>query len=182
MPICAHPVEAPTAWTERHTEDSMSRHLVAILHSQPLGDGRRTLQRVELARSSLSCTSYSVANLYPAPLADVNAMADFENRDTWQLGRDEVTRAVSRADTTDVLLGYGVQFPTGVNRRRFREQLDWLAEELAARPMRVWTFGGRPTHPSRWQRVVHQHKPGASVDELASVLLAPFALDRGNGR
>jgi hypothetical protein len=37
----------------------------------------------------------------------------------------------------------------------------------------VWMFGDRPAHPSRWQRVVHRHAPGASVGALAPELLVP---------
>ena len=154
----------------------MSRHLVAILHSRPPGDGERTLSRIELARAALGCGSFSVTNLYPASLPNTGALSLSANLDVWQLGRDEVSRDLRRTDTTDILLGYGVKPPTGTQRHAFREQLDWLAVELNAQSHRVWAFGGRPNHPSRWQRVAHRYAPDMPIQEIVPVLLAPFKL------
>ncbi len=154
----------------------MSRHLVAVLHSRPPGDGRRTLSRVEIARDTLECGSFSIANLYPRSLSDVTEVSGRSGSDVWSEGRKEIAQALRRPNTTDVLLGYGIQEPTGEQRTHHRAQLAWLNEQLGRGDFRVWTFGGRPTHPSRWQRVVHRHAPGGSVEILAATLLVPPAL------
>ncbi|MGO1840334.1 MAG: hypothetical protein ACTIJN_11490, partial [Microbacterium gubbeenense] len=64
----------------------MPRHLIAILHSRPAGDGARTLRRVDIARKSLECESFSVANIYPATLGDVNQIPDLDESDVWAAG------------------------------------------------------------------------------------------------
>lgn len=154
----------------------MSRHLVAVLHSRPPGDGARTLGRVEIAGKVLACESFSVANIYPAALRDVTEVTHVTDAEVWAAGRDEIQQELGRADTTDVLLGYGIQLPSGPQREHHRAQLEWLFNELDGLGHRVWVFGGRPTHPSRWQRVVHRHTPGGSVEALARDLLVPAAL------
>ncbi|WP_314645677.1 hypothetical protein [uncultured Microbacterium sp.] len=149
----------------------MSGHLVAILHSLPVGTGARTLSRIEIAREALGCTSASVANLYAAPLPNSNLLNLSGMEAAWQAGRDEIARELYRADTTDVLLGYGVQLPTGDQRVVFQAQLRWLTEQLGERQHRVWTFGGRPTHPSRWHRVARREAAESTVADSATALL-----------
>lgn len=150
----------------------MPGHLVAILHSLPTGDGSPTLSRVDAVRRVLDCDSSAVTNLYPAPLANVNGLNRHPGEPTiWDSGRADIRAALSSTVLTDVLLGYGVQVPSGEARELFREQLAWLSRELEPLLVRIWTFGGRPTHPSRWQRVSHRHHPGAPVDEVAAMLL-----------
>jgi len=155
------------------------RHLVAILHSPPLGDGARTLARVTIARDALGCDSASIANLYAAPLANVNAFESSPHGggDAWKRARILMRRELARADATDVLLAYGVQSPSGDHRLAFAEQLSWLHHTLERTTATVWTFGGRPYHPSRWQRVTHRHEPGTPVEALAARLLVPRAHD-----
>ena len=148
---------------------------MAILHSLPVSSGNRTIARVDLARRVLGCETYSIANLYPEPLPNVNGIGRSDEA-IWVRGRSEIERQLSRGDCSDVLLGYGVQEPVGAARQPFRDQLRWLQGELSASSARVWVFGGRPTHPSRWQRVAHRHAPGGGVDALAAVLLAPYSL------
>lgn len=133
------------------------------------------MTRVDIARRILGCETASVANLFPARLVDVNALGRAQN-DVWALGRAEIERELDRPDSTDILLGFGVQEPGGEARHRFREQLDWLDKALASSRARVWTYGGRPAHPSRWQRVAHRHTPGGGVEALAPALLAPYPL------
>lgn len=149
-------------------------HLVAILHSLPVGAGERTKSRIEIARRALNCSSAAIVNLYPAQLADVNAIG-VPRGDVWALGREDIFREISRADTTDVLLGFGVQEPSGDARRSFRSQLQWLASALEPSDVRVWVYGDRPTHPSRWQRVAHRHTSGGGVEDLAPTLLTPYS-------
>ena len=155
-------------------------HLVAVLHSLPAGSGERTKARIEIARRALNCSSATVANLYPARLANVNAIG-ISDHDVWALGREEIDRELRRSDTTDVLLGFGVQEPSGEARRIFRLQLQWLGRALESSDVRVWVYGDRPTHPSRWQRVAHRHSVGGGVEALAPALLSTYSLgaDRG---
>ncbi len=150
-------------------------HLVAVLHSLPSGSGDRTKGRIDIARRVLSCATVSTVNLYPARLVDVNAMSDPVGA-VWELGRSEIERELQRPESTDVLLGFGVQAPTGHARRSFRAQLNWLADLLESSGARVWAFGGRPTHPSRWQRVTHRHVHGGGVEALAPSLLTAYSL------
>lgn len=154
----------------------MAGNLVAVLHSPPSGAGTRTLQRVEIARAQLGCRSFSIANLYPETLRDVTQLNGRLNVSTWMMGRVHLERELSRSDTTDVLLGYGVQAPTGASREAYHAQLDWLADQLASRSARIWVFGDRPHHPSRWQRVTHAVAPGAAVESLARQLLTRYTL------
>jgi hypothetical protein len=155
-------------------------HLVAILHSLPVGSGERTKSRIEIARRALSCSSATVANLYPTQLADVNAIGNSGEK-VWALGREEIYREISRSDTTDILLGFGVQEPSGDARRRFRLQLQWLGNALESTDARVWVYGDRPTHPSRWQRVAHRHSVGGGVEALAPALLSAYSLGAREG-
>lgn len=154
----------------------MASHLVAILHSRPVSSGAATLRRVDIARRALHCDAAVVANLVAARLTDVNALNTSTEFEAWARGRDDIQRALDESGTTDVLLGYGVQQPSGDQRIMFRNQIEWLAAQLEDRRLRVWAFGGRPTHPSRWQRVVYRHMPGGSVEDLASILLLPCSL------
>lgn len=147
----------------------MSRNLVAVLHSLPVGTGARTLVRVDTARRVLGLDTFSVANLYPARLASSGQTAD--DAAVWAAGRHDVAVEMARVDSADVLLGYGVSLPTGLSRNLHRDQLRWLDALLLASGARAWTFGGRPHHPSRWQRVVYRHRPGATVEETARELL-----------
>ena len=149
----------------------MSRHLVAVLHSLPLTSVVRTRTRVDVVRRVLGCESASIVNLYPRAIANVNAVGLGVDDGVIVRGRADIARALDRVDTTDVLLAYGVQLPTGEARKPFRAQMDWLDLALSARSHDVWTFGGRPTHPSRWQRVVHRHAQGLSLEQAAALLL-----------
>lgn len=155
----------------------MTRNLVAVLHSLPFGSGVRTISRVDIARRVLKCDTFSIANLYPAALRDSNSLPKHVDQSVWELGREGIQQEILRSDTADVLLGYGVQHPSGAQRESYREQLRWLASELNEVKVRVWVFGDSPAHPSRWQRIAHRHLPGASVENLAPKLLRPFALD-----
>lgn len=90
------------------------------MHSEPPGDGTRTLQRVELARVALECETFSVANLYPTVLPSSNAMSLGTKDEVWEQGKLSILQELNRSDTSDVLLGYGVQSPTGEERFKYR--------------------------------------------------------------
>lgn len=151
---------------------SMPGHLVAILHSLPAGDGSPSRARVDSARRALGCGSSSIVNLYPKVLAGANLLnQNVGDPGVWASGRSAIRSAILAPGASDVLLGYGLQLPSGAGRQPFREQLRWLSSELSPLQLRLWTFGGRPAHPSRWQRVSHRHRPGATIDEVAQTLL-----------
>ena len=148
--------------------------LVAILHSAPLGDGTRTLRRVETARDFLGCESTTVANLYPATLPNTNAFPVLDDESIWEQGRAGILDALDLDDAAAVLLGYGVSPPTGRQRKNYLQQVKWVEDELATRDIPVWTFGGRPAHPSRWHRIVHRESPGETVESaIANHLRQP---------
>lgn len=146
-------------------------HLLAILHSLPAGSGVRTLRRVEIAQQALGCRSSSIVNVFPSILPDSNALNDEVSTDTFDRGRELIRQALDLEATSDVLLAYGIQLPTGANRQAYRAQIDWIGRELTSRSVRVWSFGGRPSHPSRWHRVVSREHPGSSVEARAADLL-----------
>lgn len=149
----------------------MSGQLVAVLHSRPAGRGDITRRRVEGICRALGCDSFKIVNLYAAELPTAGALDTATSLSAWVEGRREIERAVRESGTKAVLLGYGVRSPGGPQRTPYREQLEWLAELLTLSGHAPWTYGDRPSHPSRWQRVAHRHRPGHSVYELASELL-----------
>lgn len=149
----------------------MRSHLLAILHSLPTGSGVRTLRRVEVARQAIECETSSIVNVYPAELPDSNALNNEVPTTTFDRGRELIRQALDMETTSDVLLAYGIQLPTGANRHAYRAQIDWISGELVSRNVRVWSFGGRPSHPSRWHRVVSREHPGSSVEARAADLL-----------
>lgn len=120
---------------------------------------------------ALDCDSFQIVNLYAAVLPSAGALDTATCTLGWADGRLEIERAVRETSTKAILLGYGVRAPVGPQRVRHREQLRWLAELLALSGHEPWTYGDRPSHPSRWQRVAHRHRPGSSVYDLAFELL-----------
>jgi len=119
----------------------------------------------------LGCDSFKIVNLYAAELPTAGALDTVTSPSAWVEGRCEIEQAVRDSGTKAVLLGYGVRFPVGPQRTHYREQLEWLGQLLISSGHAPWTYGDRPSHPSRWQRVAHRHRPGHSVYELASELL-----------
>ncbi|GAB3631670.1 hypothetical protein GCM10027421_10230 [Microbacterium shaanxiense] len=149
----------------------MGSRLIAVLHSRPTGSGAITRRRVEGVCAALGCDSFEIVNLYAAELPTSGSLGAATSSLAWTEGRSEIERAVHSSDTKAVLLGYGVRSPTGPQRTRYREQLQWLADLLSSSGHAPWTYGDRPSHPSRWQRIAHRHRPGSSVYDLASEFL-----------
>lgn len=157
----------------------MTGRLVAILHSEPLGSGTRTINRVRLAQQVLGQKAFTIVNVFPGALRGTNELNTVPVASVaWQESRAQILEALERQDVSDVLLGYGVNLPTGSHRLGYRRQLEWLGDELQQRSLRVWGFGGRPTHPSRWQREVFRQYPGATLDAVAADLLLPITPPR----
>lgn len=134
-----------------------SGRLVCVLANPPAEtSGLRTLARVEQARSVLGYETAEVVNLFSIPtyrtgeISRVGATAL-----GWNSARTSLERALANADA--VLLAYGCQVPTGPARLLFRSQVDWLVAEISRRSLVSWTVGGRPLHPSRWQRHTYAH-------------------------
>lgn len=156
---------------------STPTRLVAILHSPPLGKGTRTLRRVEVARNFLGCDATTIANLYPSALPNTNTFSALDDDPVWEQGRAGILDALNLDDTTTVLLGYGVSPPTGRQRQSYLRQVKWVEEVLATRAIPVWTFGGRPAHPSRWHRIVHRESPGETVESVIAHHLRPAVFE-----
>lgn len=165
----------------RETGSAMPSHLLAILHSLPPGSGTRTLQRVDIAQRVLGCATSAIANVYPAVLPNTKALSGELSMKVFDEGRALIRRELDREETSDVLLAYGVQLPTGSSRDVFRAQLDWVAAELEDRQLRVWLFGGRPSHPSRWHRLVSRERPGSTVEASAAEFLVQHHPERSVG-
>lgn len=153
----------------------MNRRLVAVLHSLPAKTGAITRGRVESICDFLHCDSYEIVNLYAAELPNSKSLDTAESKQGWSDGRREIERALRASGTKEVLLGYGVQQPSGVQRALYREQIMWLTELLAVTDHSPWTYGDRPAHPSRWQRIAYRYRPGSSVRDLAPELLKKHA-------
>jgi len=149
----------------------MPRHLLAILHSLPSGAGTVTLARVTATERALGCAGHTVANLLPIRLTGSKSADGPLPVGVWEDGRRGIAAGLTDPRVSDVLLGYGLSLPNGPNRAAFRAQLEWLSAQLSERSLRVWTFGGLPHHPSRWQRVMHRYRPGSSFDAVAGELL-----------
>lgn len=154
----------------------LASRLVAVLHSRPSGPGAITRRRVQGARAALGCDSFEIVNLYAAELPTSGSLDTATSSMAWAEGRREIERAVHSHDTHAVLLGYGVRAPAGPQRTHYREQLQWLTALLSSSGHAPWTYGDRPSHPSRWQRIAYRHRPGTSVDDLGSELLQQHEL------
>lgn len=149
----------------------MCSELLAILHSPPLTRGLITQTRVALAQRLIGCEGARLVNLWPTPLQDVNSLNHLPTNTSWESWRGDLIDDLDRVAGGDVLLAYGVQRPTGANRQAFQDQLRWLETALLQREKKVWMFGGRPAHPSRWQRATSRLKPGEPMAEVAPQLL-----------
>lgn len=157
------------SWSCR--SDSGRPLLLAILANPPLTPGWRTLRRVELAREVLGYASVDVANLFAAPSQSTSAIAELgATAGSWLAARPQVQTGVMVAD--GVLLAYGVSSPVGPARQHYRQQVEWLDEQLASREVPVWTVGGIPRHPSRWQRWTSRMHPSLDFRSALALSLA----------
>jgi hypothetical protein len=133
---------------------SPTRSAVFVLASPPLTAGFRTLERVRLARQILDYKEVTLVNLFPLPtrtVLEISQLGQFES--VWTSGRSEILAALELVD--DVVLAYGTTEPNGAARIHHRHQVAWLSAEIHRLSLRVWTVGGLPRHPSRWQRYTH---------------------------
>lgn len=181
-PLVAIPLTKDAERDQREAEatvddraNSSSGRLVAVLHSRPTGRGAITRARVEGICFTLGCDSFEIVNLYAGELPTSGSLDTAMPSQAWAEGRREIELAL-RGDPEMVLLGYGVRPPVGLQRTYYREQLHWLTQLLISSGHAPWTYGDRPSHPSRWQRIAHRHRPGSSVYDLAPELLRQHAV------
>ena len=138
--------------------------LGAILISPPLTSGERTLARLDTARRLLQADRVAVANLLDVPTTDIRQVSILgRDRESWLASRNAVEKCVIACDT--VLLGFGVSKPAGDAGVHFQRQVDWLHALLLEHGGPVYTVGGKPRHPSRWQRWTTRAQPGVPFDE-----------------
>lgn len=136
----------------------------------PLTSGTRTRSRVELARTLLGFEVVEHGNLFGHATKDLAGIATIGVReDGWLAARRELIGQLRGAQ--GALLGYGVQRPSGVAGRLFKEQVAWLEAELTDLALPVWVVGGQPRHPSRWQRYTHRVHFGTPFEVALSAAL-----------
>lgn len=144
--------------------------LSAILATPPLTSGGRTLARVEMARQVLGAERSIVANLYDVPTRDIGELATKGHDPAqWRRSRTALKQAVDLADV--VMLAYGVSRPPAPVRSYHDEQVEWLNELFDRRSVPVLMVGGRPRHPSRWQRWTSRAHPGRPFREALTLEL-----------
>ncbi|MGC5223722.1 DUF1643 domain-containing protein [Micromonospora sp. DT81.3] len=138
--------------------------LVAILATPPLAtSGTRTRRRLERLAPLLGCEQVVIANLLRTPTADVIAISSVgAAQKDWVQSRQGILDAIHLAD--HVLLAWGTTEPTGTARNHHRDQVEWVLDAVARCSVPVWTVGGTPRHPSRWQRFTSRHLPGVAFD------------------
>src|SRR4051794_31018520 len=148
-----------------------ARRLLAILASPPLAtSGSRTRARLTLAARLIGCDTFAVANLISIPTTDVLDISVVgHEKASWCDAR--IRLAAQLDDAEDVLLGWGCTEPVGAARKHHRSQVAWLRTEVSRHGFRPWTLGGKPRHPSRWQRYTARYHNGLPfVDALAEAL------------
>ena len=150
-------------------------HLLVVLSNPPITSGLRTLQRVELARETLSYSSVSIANLFAVPTYRTSGITIAGAKsDGWFAARAELKDSIAAADA--VVLAYGCQEPSGLARQHLRDQLDWLGSKIKERDLRTWMIDGRPRHPSRWHRHTFAQHPDLPFADALPLVLRPAAL------
>lgn len=177
--INSRPTPAQVDTQQMSATGSQGRTLLAVLANPPLTtSGQRTRDRVTLAAQFIGCEDVVVGNLFPLPSKDVTGIGRLGARpELWCGARADLVDHLSRVD--DVLLGWGCREPAGEARSHHRSQIEWLLSTVVAKSVRIWTVGGLPRHPSRWQRYTAKVHPALSFSAaLAISLAAPSDLSR----
>ena len=168
---------ASVTGSKKGSEIPLSRPTRAtfVLATPPLTSGQRTLARVHLAQTILGIDSAEIVNLFPLPTASVVQISQVgKDANVWIGGRESIHSAIARS--TDVVLAFGASEPTGSARQHHRKQVAWLMKVLTTSELNVWTVGGRPTHPSRWQRHTHKAFPNLPFRLALEKSLTPQSL------
>ena len=151
--------------------DARPKTLLAVLSNPPLTDGRRTLNRVELAAGLLGFDQVVVGNLFAVPSHATGALTELGlGPEGWETARS--TLADNFAACDGALLAFGVSAPSGGARAHFRRQVRWLLDRTVAAGLPTWQVGDGPRHPSRWQRWSSRNHPDlAFADALWTSLV-----------
>lgn len=149
-------------------QKASSRPLVVVLATPPLTSGERTLKRVELAAQQLGHVHPIVINLVNWPTQDITDLSRMIiPMSSWLQSRIDIE--ASLASKPEVLLAFGTTLPTGAMREPYQTQLSWLLTALeTAKITEVITLGGRPSHPSRWQRHTSRAHPDLDFADALS--------------
>jgi hypothetical protein len=154
---------------------SRPRQLRARLANAPLStSGHRTQGRVAAASKIIGCESVVIVNLFSLPTRSVLdiTMAGADEAG-WTAARLAILEGLRRSEA--ILLGWGCAAPSGSARNHHRSQVEWLFAEVSATALPMWTVGGLPRHPSRWQRYTSRAYPALAFDDaLARSLCRPL--------
>lgn len=132
--------------------------------------GQRTLARVEQGRAVLGFNEAKVVNLFALPSYRSGGLAELGTTSVgWEKARENLGEGLDEA--AGVLLAYGTQMPSGPARQHFHDQVSWLETEIMTRRLPVWWVGGKPRHPSRWQRYTCRAHPGLGFEEALALSL-----------
>jgi len=138
--------------------------LVAVLSNPPTTSGDRTMARLEKLRRILGAKKVEIANVFPIPTFQTRGISDVgATAEVWQTSRLRMQQAIDGASI--VLWGYGVDAPAGAARDQFRGQIRWATGQCEIAKIPTVTVGGRPLHPTRWQRHTAKTFPGVQFDE-----------------
>jgi hypothetical protein len=115
--------------------------------------------RVQQAANLLGFERVEIVNLLDVPTATVldHSVAGREPA-PWLSSRRLIVEGLDR--TNAVLVGWGCVEPQGPARQHHRSQVAWLRDALSQAGSAIWTVGGSPRHPSRWQRYTSRAFPG----------------------
>lgn len=133
------------------------------------------MRRVEMLRDLLGHDSIQTANMFSLPTLSVLDINRFgRTPEPWLVARHELADCID--SSSEVLLAYGVQSPTGLARSEFQRQVTWMWDRLRTRDCPTWTVGNSPRHPSRWQRLTARDSPGTPFPEAVLAALSPATL------
>jgi hypothetical protein len=166
-PCCPFSTPAPYI----HLMSDGCGHLLAILANAPAStSGDRTRRRVVAAKDILGCKSASITNLFAVPTANVVDIATTcVGAAEWQAMRPAIAEGITRADA--ILLAWGCTEPSGPARAHHRAQVAWLTQIIKRAGLPVWTVGGAPRHPSRWQRYTSRAYPSLAFNDALAISL-----------
>jgi hypothetical protein len=123
-----------------------------------------------MASEIIGCDDYVVVNLFPRPTRNVTEIALLgKDPQVWVEARPTVVAGL--ATCNEVLLGYRLSEPGGEARLHHRDQTTWIISVLQGLGRSAWTVGGRPRHPSRWQRHTSRAHPNLRFREALTLSL-----------
>lgn len=159
--------------------------LLAVLANPPLTDGSMTRKRVEALARILGEPTVTIENVFPVATSrsgDISTIG--ADPQVWLDHRQQLAQHL--ATSRKVLLGYGIQEPSGPARLHHRAQIAWLCRELLAARLTPIEIGDGPRHPSRWNRHTYRNHPGIAFESaialsIRSVTVEELELRAGRG-